>query len=136
MRIRIRTGKNGDWSKSGSGSRSLKIYWFFFNKTKFSNYLSHVFRLFLCKTYWTIHKSGNFNNTFLQKFRFGFLQFLDDILPLGSGSVDSDPGSQNFADPTDPDPKHCLIFLKIFLLINKIFFNFSLGLFGIFYSKN
>ena len=37
-----------------------------------------------------------------------------DILPLGSGSVDPhifadpdpDPGSQNLADPTDPDPKH------------------------------
>ena len=40
-----------------------------------------------------------------------FLQFLVDILPLGSGSVDPqifahpDPGS-NLADPTDPDPKH------------------------------
>jgi len=42
-----------------------------------------------------------------------FFQFLVDILPLGSGSVDlhifadPDPGSQNLADPTDPDPKHC-----------------------------
>ena len=41
-----------------------------------------------------------------------FLQFLVDILPFGSGSVDphifADPerGSQNLADPTDPDPKH------------------------------
>ena len=41
-----------------------------------------------------------------------FLQFLVDILPLGSGSVDPhifadpDPGSKNLADPTDPDPKH------------------------------
>ena len=41
-----------------------------------------------------------------------FLQFLVDILPLGSESVDPhifmdpDSGSQNFADPTDPDPKH------------------------------
>jgi len=42
------------------------------------------------------------------------MQFLVDILPLGSGSVDPhifedldpDPGSQNLADPTDPDPKH------------------------------
>jgi len=38
---------------------------------------------------------------------------LVDILPIGSGSVDPhifadpDPGSQNLADPTDPDPKHC-----------------------------
>ena len=37
-------------------------------------------------------------------------------MPLGSRSVDPlifadpdpDPGSQNLADPTDPDPKHCL----------------------------
>jgi len=136
MRIRIRTGKNGDWSKSGSGSRSLKIYWFFLTKQSFQIICLMFFAYFYAKTCWTIQKSGNFNNTFFQKFRFGFLQFLDDILPLGFGSVDSDPGSQNFADPTDPDPKHCLIFLKIFLLINKIFFNFSLGLFGIFYSKN
>ena len=44
----------------------------------------------------------------------GFFPFLVNILPLGSGSVDphifADPdrGSQNLADPTDPDPKHCL----------------------------
>jgi len=37
---------------------------------------------------------------------------LVDILPLGSESMDPyifadpDPGSQNLADPTDPDPKH------------------------------
>ena len=42
------------------------------------------------------------------------MQFLVDILPLGSGDPhiyeDPDPGSQNLADPTDPDldPKHCL----------------------------
>ena len=40
-----------------------------------------------------------------------FYSFIE-ILPLGSGSadphifVDPDPGSQNVADPTDPDPKH------------------------------
>ena len=44
---------------------------------------------------------------------FLLLQFLVDILPFGSGSVDPhifadpDPGSQNLADPKDPDPKHC-----------------------------
>ena len=42
-----------------------------------------------------------------------FLQLLVDILPFEFGSVDPhifedpDPGSQNLADPTDPDPKHC-----------------------------
>jgi len=53
-----------------------------------------------------------------------FLQFLADILPLGSGSVDphifvdTDPGSQNLADPTDldADPKYwTTYFLNIFL---------------------
>ena len=40
------------------------------------------------------------------------LQFWFDILSLESGSVDPhifadpDPGSQNLADPKDPDPKH------------------------------
>ena len=49
------------------------------------------------------------------KIKIFFLQFLVDILPLGSGSMDPhifaepdpDPGSQNLVDPTDPDPKHC-----------------------------
>ena len=47
------------------------------------------------------------------------MQFLVDILPLGSGSVelhifvDPDPGSQNLADPTDPDPKHCIRHKKL-----------------------
>jgi len=49
------------------------------------------------------------------------LQFLVDILPLGSGSVDPhifpdpDPGSQNLVDPTDP--KHW--FLEYVLLSLK-----------------
>jgi len=40
------------------------------------------------------------------------LQFLVDILPFESGSVDPhifadpDPGSQNLAETIDPDPKH------------------------------
>ena len=45
--------------------------------------------------------------------KFFSLQFLVDIFLLVPGSVDShiladpDPGSQNLADPTDPDPKRC-----------------------------
>ena len=35
-----------------------------------------------------------------------FLQFFVDILPL---NPDQDPGSQNVADPTDPDPKHSFL---------------------------
>jgi len=37
--------------------------------------------------------------------------FLVDILPLDPDPyifADPDPGSQNLADPTDPDPKHWL----------------------------
>ena len=58
------------------------------------------------------------------------LQFLVDILPLGSGYVDPhifadpDSGSQNLGDPTDPDPKHCLeheqvptIYVSVYLCI-------------------
>jgi len=70
------------------------------------------------KNGWTIQKWGNFYNLFFSKVQSWvigvkkfFLQFLVDILPLGSGSVDPhifadpDPGSQNLGDPTDPDPK-------------------------------
>jgi len=43
------------------------------------------------------------------------VQFLVDILLLGSrdshifADPDPDPGSQNLADPTDPDTKHFLV---------------------------
>ena len=66
----------------------------------------------------TIQKSGNFYNlAFFNssdlcfEIKIFLLQFLVYILPLGSGSVDPhiiadpDPGCQNLADPTDPDPK-------------------------------
>ena len=36
-----------------------------------------------------------------------FLRFLFDISLL-----DPYPGSQNLADPTDPDPKHCAMIIK------------------------
>ena len=54
--------------------------------------------------------------------RIFFLQFFVDILPIGSGSVDPhifadpDPGGQNLANPTDPDPKHCLEFRNLYLM--------------------
>ena len=68
----------------------------------------------------------------VQRVKIFFWQFLVDILPLGSRSVDPHifadpvPGSQNLADPTDPDPypKHCSKpffspnFLQTFLLSN------------------
>ena len=58
------------------------------------------------------------------RLNFFLLQFLVDILPLGSGSVDPhifadpDPGSQNLADPVDPvdpvpDPKHWLKLISV-----------------------
>ena len=55
-----------------------------------------------------MQKSGNFYNLLFSMVKF-FLAVFVDILPLGSGSVDPqnyagpDPGSQNLADPTDPD---------------------------------
>ena len=58
-------------------------------------------------------ESRNFYNLSVWILRVIFLHFLVDILPLGSESVDPDifvnpdPGSQDLADPTDPDPKHC-----------------------------
>jgi len=64
-----------------------------------------------------------FKISLFPKFRFGFrskkvfLQFLVYILPLGFGSVDPhifvdpDTGSQNLADPTDPDTVPKPVFL-------------------------
>ena len=81
--------------------------------------MSVFFACFYAKTCLTIQKLGNFYIlSFFNSSDLGFeiknffLQFLVDIFPLGSGSVDPhifadpDPGSQNLADPTDPDPKH------------------------------
>ena len=52
------------------------------------------------------------------------MQFLVDILPLGSGFVDPhifadpDPGSQNLPDPTDPNSKHWSQQWKKYILNN------------------
>ena len=92
-----------------------KIYWIFLTKNNFQ-----IFVLFFC-----IFLSQNFLNheifiifLFWKVKDFGFrrkkcfLQFLVDILPLESWSMDPHifaKGSQNLADPMDPDPdpKHC-----------------------------
>ena len=47
---------------------------------------------------------------------FFFLQFMVDILPLGSGSVDP----HIFADPTDPDPKHCRYSRLIYFFLKDV----------------
>ena len=57
-----------------------------------------------------MQKSGNFYNLLFSMVKF-FLAVFVDILHLGSGFVDPhifaepgpNPGSQNLADPTDPD---------------------------------
>ena len=61
---------------------------------------------------------------FFQEFRFGlrkkkkFCSFWLFFLPIESGSVDPhifadpDPISQNLADPTDPDSKHCYYYYQ------------------------
>ena len=37
------------------------------------------------------------------------MQFLvGSVDPHTFSNLDPDPGSQTFADPTDPDPKHCI----------------------------
>ena len=93
------------------------IYWIFLTKQIFQ-----ICRLNLyAKTWWTIAKSGSFYNLFFSivhvwvlRVNFFFAVF-GWFLPLGSGSVDPhifadpdpEPGSQNLADPTDPDPNHC-----------------------------
>ena len=46
-------------------------------------------------------------------------QFFFYIRPLLSGSVVSDPGSKNIADPTDPDPKHCIPLSTLFCTIKN-----------------
>ena len=57
---------------------------------------------------------------------FDFAVFGQDILPLGSGSVNPHifaypiPGSQNLEDPTNttnPDPKHCFFKIHYYLVV-------------------
>ena len=82
----------------------------FFNKAEFSNFLSYFFSLIF-----KLKLDEPFRNQeifIISLFSYWGFEFLVDILPLGSGYVDPhifadpDPGSQNLADPTDPDPKH------------------------------
>ena len=88
-------------TSSGSGSRSRSFQSFQICSLIF-------FAYFYAKTWWTIQKSGNFDNfSFFNGSFLGFesKKFLVDILPLGSGSVDPqifadpDPRSQNLEDP-------------------------------------
>ncbi len=66
-------------------------------KAEFSN-CSPIFMI-------NLQKSGNFITFLFQilvlRVNF-FCSFWLNFCPL-----DPDPGSQNLADPTDPDPKHC-----------------------------
>ena len=59
-----------------------------------------------------IRKFFAFSNSsdfgFESKIIFCFVQFLVHILPLGTESVDPDPGSKNLTDPANPGPKHCI----------------------------
>ena len=50
-----------------------------------------------------------------------FLKYLVDFCPL-----DPDPESHNLADPTDPDPKHCLypVILSFYAVILSNFYPF------------
>ena len=104
---------------------NYEILFFFFNKTKIPNYFSYVFSLFLCKTCWTIQKSGNFNNlSFFKSLDLGFESktvffavfgwYFAPWIRIRIFFADSDPGSQNH-----PDPKHCLLY---FLFSWKHFF--------------
>ena len=87
----------------------------FFNKAKFSNFLSYffslIFKLKLDEPFRNqeilIISLFSIVQIWVLRVIFFFLQFMVDILPLGSGSVgpnifadpDPDPGSQNLADP-------------------------------------
>ena len=111
MRIRI---LDPHWKKvDPDPGLFFKIYWIFQQKLIFNFFFIIFFAYFYLKTWWTIHNWAKFYNLFFSKvqtwvlgLKFFLLQFLVDILPLGSLSVDPhifadpDPGSQNSADPT------------------------------------
>ena len=100
----------------------FKIYLIFCTKKKILNFYVVFFSLiFMLKLDEPFRNQGIFKislfsivQIWVLRVNF-FLQFLVDILPLRSGSVDlqifadPDPGSQNLADPTDPDPKLLVI---------------------------
>ena len=87
--------------------------------TEFLNFLFYFFRLVYAETRLTIQKAEIFIISLfsivqiiaLESRKTCFFEFLVDILPLGSGSVDPhifanpDPESQNRADTTDPNPE-------------------------------
>ena len=98
--------RNGKMDPDPSRENFCKIFCFFFNKRKNFKYLSSSFSLILMLNLddkpfsdWISLLDLSFKS---ESF---FSQFLIDILPLGSESVvphifaESDPGSQNVADP-------------------------------------
>ena len=98
---------SGSWIRFGKKLQVIfsTIYWIFFNKAEFSYCVLFFFAYFYAKTWWIIQKSGNFYN--LSFFNSSYLGF--------EWILDPDPESQNLADPTDPDPKHWKLLLKMFL---------------------
>ena len=108
MRIRI---LNPHWKKMDPDpGHFLTDLLNFLTKNNFQILYLFFFAYFYPKAWWTIQKWGNFYNLSFSKvlwvlgIKKFFLQLLGDILPL-----DPDSWSQNLADPTDPDPKHCFI---------------------------
>ena len=124
--LRIRCGsESGSWIRTGKKLIQILI-WIqvisliftdFFNKKNFKVVL--FFSLIFILNFYEPFVNGEiciislFAKVRIWVFRSKkvlFLQFLVYIYSLGSGSVDPhifadpDPGSQNFADPTDPDP--------------------------------
>ena len=89
-----------------------KIYWIFLAENNFQIFCFIFLAYFYPKTWWIIQKWGNFYNLFFSKVQIldlevkkVFCSFLLIFYPL---DPDPDPGSQNLANPMDPDSKHCL----------------------------
>ena len=83
----------------------------FFNKKIIFKFLIYFFLIFYPKTLFMNHEIFIISRFFKSSYfwfrsKTVFLQFLVDILSLGSGS-------QNLADHSDPDPKHCLFQMGI-----------------------
>ena len=83
----------------------FKIYWGFLTKIFFVLFFSLIFMLKLDEPF---RKQEIFIISLFSivqiwvESKFFFCSFWLIFCPL-----DPDPGSQNLADPTDPDPKHC-----------------------------
>ena len=120
--MRIRT-LDPHWKKMDPDlGNFFKIYWVFLTENNFQIFLSFFSLIFILKLDKPFRNEEIFYNlSFFKSSNLGFR--IKKVFFCSLGLIfypldqDLDPGSQNLADPTIPDPKHWFVCLFVCLII-------------------